>query len=132
MLPKPPNWGPRYGASFSEPAVADAYPHRPPYPDEVFDVLAGLAVDEPGAVLDLGCGTGSWRPSVDTNLTCRHSQQSFSLERMGQAQAQAFDAAIRTVLDDLVRQAELTLRDDRLDLGVEPQVVWGTPRHPYA
>lgn len=58
MLPKPPNWGPQYGATFSEQSVADAYPNRPPYPEEVFDVLEGLAVDLPRAVLDVGCGTG--------------------------------------------------------------------------
>ena len=31
---------------------------RPPYPDEAFDLLAGLLAERPGAVLDLGCGTG--------------------------------------------------------------------------
>jgi SAM-dependent methyltransferase len=43
---------------FRDQSVAEAYPHRPPYPAAVFDVLAELAVDAPRAVLDVGCGTG--------------------------------------------------------------------------
>lgn len=56
--PKPGHLGPEYAAQFQDEAVAAVYHLRPPYPDELFDVLAGLVVDEPGAVLDLGCGTG--------------------------------------------------------------------------
>ncbi len=58
MAPKPKGLAPEYGAQFRDESVADAYPTRPPYPTEVFDVLAGLARDEPRTVLDLGCGTG--------------------------------------------------------------------------
>lgn len=58
LAPKPKGLAPEYGAQFRDESVADAYPTRPPYPAEVFDVLAGLARDEPRAVLDLGCGTG--------------------------------------------------------------------------
>ena len=46
-----------YATQFADPAVAVAYAHRPAYPAEVFDVLAGLVV-EPQVVLDAGCGTG--------------------------------------------------------------------------
>jgi SAM-dependent methyltransferase len=57
MQPKPAHLGPEYGAQFQDAAVADAYTHRPPYPDEVFAVLAGLLV-APRIVLDAGTGRG--------------------------------------------------------------------------
>jgi SAM-dependent methyltransferase len=46
-------------AAFQHPGVAAAYRHRPPYPAEVLDVLAGLITDEPRWVLDLGAGEGA-------------------------------------------------------------------------
>lgn len=58
MVPKPKGLGSEYGDQFRDGSVAAAYPTRPPYPAEVFDVLAGLVRDEPRAALDLGCGTG--------------------------------------------------------------------------
>lgn len=58
MLPKPAHLGPKYGAQFSDQSVADAYPMRPPYPTQIIETLAELAVDEPRNVLELGCGTG--------------------------------------------------------------------------
>jgi ubiquinone/menaquinone biosynthesis C-methylase UbiE len=39
--------------------MAAAYRHRPPYPPAVFGVLAELIVDQPRAVLDVGCGDGA-------------------------------------------------------------------------
>lgn len=69
MLPKPRHLGPEYAAQFADQGVADAYRHRPPYPDEVFALLADLIVDEPRSVLDVGCGTGELArrlaPAVD-------------------------------------------------------------------
>lgn len=58
MLPKPDHLGPAYATQFADPSVVATYHLRPPYPAEVFDVLAGLVVDEPRSVLDAGCGTG--------------------------------------------------------------------------
>ncbi len=58
MSDKPDHLGPEYGAQFSDSSVAAMYHLRPPYPDAVFDVLAGLIVDEPRVVLDVGTGTG--------------------------------------------------------------------------
>ncbi len=58
MQPKPAHLGEQYAAQFQDPAVVAAYPNRPPYPAEVFDVLVGLLPDPTAAVLDLGCGTG--------------------------------------------------------------------------
>lgn len=56
MEPKPRGWGPPYGGVFQEPSVAAVYHLRPPYPEDTFAFLAGLA--RGGAVLDAGCGTG--------------------------------------------------------------------------
>jgi trans-aconitate methyltransferase len=59
MRPKPKHLGPEYAAQFQDRSVVAAYPYRPPYPAEVFDILAGLITDEPRAVLDAGCGDGA-------------------------------------------------------------------------
>ena len=65
MRPKPDHLGSDYGSQFSDPSVVAAYGHRPPYPTEVFEILTGLVV-EPGAVLDVGTGTGEIaRPLVE-------------------------------------------------------------------
>src|SRR5438445_13430345 len=45
--------------TFKQQAVAEAYQHRPPYPDEVFDRLVALITDEPRRVLDIGAGEGA-------------------------------------------------------------------------
>src|SRR5688572_32811839 len=58
MTTKPSFLGPKYGSAFEDPTVVGSYRLRPPYPDEAFDLLAGLLASRPGAVLDLGCGTG--------------------------------------------------------------------------
>jgi SAM-dependent methyltransferase len=58
MRPKPAHLGPQYGAQFGDASVAAAYHHRPPYPEETFDILLGLLAGRPPIVLDAGCGTG--------------------------------------------------------------------------
>lgn len=58
MLPKPAHLGPAYAAQFSDMSVVEAYHLRPPYPSEASEVLGRLVVDQPRAVLDVGCGTG--------------------------------------------------------------------------
>ena len=58
MLPKPKHLGPEYAAQFADAAIVAASHHRPPSPGGRLDLLAALAVDEPRAVLDVGCGTG--------------------------------------------------------------------------
>jgi SAM-dependent methyltransferase len=45
-------------ARFQHQSVVDRYHLRLPYPPELFDLLGGLIVDEPRAVLDVGTGTG--------------------------------------------------------------------------
>lgn len=66
MQPKPAHFGPSYAKAFQDQQVVDAYRHRPPYPPEIFALLAALVRDEPGAVLDVGSGSGDIaRPLVE-------------------------------------------------------------------
>ena len=61
MLQKPKYLAPKYAKQFQDLSIVEAYHNRPPYPTEVFDILAGLIRGEPGNprhVLDVGCGTG--------------------------------------------------------------------------
>ena len=58
MQPKPEQFGISFAETFKDSHVVEAYRFRPPYPDEVFDILAGLIVDEPRTVLDVGAGPG--------------------------------------------------------------------------
>jgi SAM-dependent methyltransferase len=58
MYPKPSHHSADYAAWFRDPLIAQAYPHRPPYPNAVFSLLASLVAGGAGAVLDLGAGTG--------------------------------------------------------------------------
>ncbi len=58
MQPKPENFGTHYAEEFKKQQVVNAYRYRPPYPQEVFDILAHLITDEPRAVLDVGAGSG--------------------------------------------------------------------------
>jgi SAM-dependent methyltransferase len=58
MIAKPSFLGPKYGSAFEDPTVVASYRTRPPYPEEVFDLITELLPASPGAVLDLGCGPG--------------------------------------------------------------------------
>lgn len=58
MQSKPENFSTYYAEAFKDRQVVEAYRFRPPYPQEVFEILAGLIVDEPRAVLDVGAGSG--------------------------------------------------------------------------
>src|SRR5205807_798674 len=57
---KPRGLGREYAEQFCDASVAAAYRHRPPYPRELFNLLARLIPDEdqPAKVLDIGCGRG--------------------------------------------------------------------------
>ena len=58
MQSQPQQFSISFAETFKDSHVVDAYRFRPPYPDEVFDILAELIVDEPRAVLDVGAGSG--------------------------------------------------------------------------
>jgi len=45
--PKPTHLGPQYASQFRDNSVAGAYAARPPYPDEVFDILEALMPGQP-------------------------------------------------------------------------------------
>jgi ubiquinone/menaquinone biosynthesis C-methylase UbiE len=55
---KPTYWSADYAAQFQDPAVVAAYPTRPRYPDEVFEILESLLPPGRRRALELGCGTG--------------------------------------------------------------------------
>jgi trans-aconitate methyltransferase len=58
-IPRPESHGEQFAARFQDQSVVDRYHLRPTYPPETFDILNDLIVDEPRAVLDVGCGTGN-------------------------------------------------------------------------
>lgn len=58
MLPKPKHLGTEYASQFKDQSIVEAYRYRPPYPIELFEILASLITDKPRTVLDIGCGTG--------------------------------------------------------------------------
>ena len=58
MQSKPERFGTEYAEAFKDQRVVDLYRYRPPYPAEVFDILAALIADEPRSVLDVGAGSG--------------------------------------------------------------------------
>jgi hypothetical protein len=76
------------------------------------------------------CGPEPWRPTVDEYVECHYSQRGFSRTHMGPATAAAFDAEVREVLADAVREGLIEQRDGRLGLSVRASVVWGRPLDP--
>jgi trans-aconitate methyltransferase len=59
MIPKPKHLEPKYGAQFKDESIVDAYRYRPPYPEELFDILGRLITSNNKSVLDIGCGSGN-------------------------------------------------------------------------
>jgi trans-aconitate methyltransferase len=59
MISRPESLGEKFAARFQEQSVVDRYHLRSTYPPEIFTFLSALIVDEPGVVLDVGCGTGN-------------------------------------------------------------------------
>src|SRR5436305_12240349 len=58
MMQKPKYLEVEYAEQFKDLSIVEAYRHRPAYPAEIFDILAGLMQGEVRSVLDVGCGTG--------------------------------------------------------------------------
>jgi SAM-dependent methyltransferase len=74
-------------------------------------------------------GPEPWLPTIAEYIECRHSQNGLSRERMGR-DADAFDAEMRAVLEDLCREGAIERRGDRLVLAVETTITWGRPQRP--
>lgn len=70
MSEKPAHLAPGYGAQFADRSVARAYATRPPYPAELFEVLAALLPTGPRRVLELGCGTGDLTLGLARRVEC--------------------------------------------------------------
>jgi predicted TPR repeat methyltransferase len=64
MEPKPAFLGRQFAASFEDAAVAAAYRYRSDFPQQTFEILRGLVVDQPRRVLDAGCGAGALARSL--------------------------------------------------------------------
>jgi SAM-dependent methyltransferase len=56
--PKPRGWERRYAEWFSDQSVVSNYRYRPPYSDELFELLAESAGGRAATVLDAGTGPG--------------------------------------------------------------------------
>ncbi|MEZ4725931.1 MAG: class I SAM-dependent methyltransferase [Caldilineaceae bacterium] len=59
-MSQPKQFGVEYASIFQDASVVAAYPHRPPYPPQTFEML-GRLIDRtatPVRILDAGCGTG--------------------------------------------------------------------------
>ena len=58
-MQRPPSWSEYNAAAFELDDVVAQYHLRPPYPSTLAPFLRGLAMPRNGAVLELGCGTGT-------------------------------------------------------------------------
>jgi SAM-dependent methyltransferase len=94
MRPKPKGIAGDYGAWFKDARIAEAYPHRPPYPEGAIRQLVALAAQgagtegAPRAVLDLGCGTGDVARRL-APLVDRVDAVDFSAAMLAQGRRQA-------------------------------------------
>jgi SAM-dependent methyltransferase len=73
------------------------------------------------------CAPEPWRPTIDEYVECHYSQRGFSRTHMGPVTTAAFDAEVREVLADAVREGLIEQREGRLGLSVGATVVWGRP-----
>ena len=48
MEPKPTQWLSQYGNAFKDRSVAEAYVHRQPYPEGIYQILLAFVVDALG------------------------------------------------------------------------------------
>ncbi len=58
MSDKPPQHTAEHAAQFADATIVAAYATRPPYPDEVFEIIESLLPPGDRRVLELGCGSG--------------------------------------------------------------------------
>jgi ubiquinone/menaquinone biosynthesis C-methylase UbiE len=83
MFQKPSFFAPENAEVFKHRSIAAAYHHRPPYPAEVFTILAGLIHTAPRRVLDVGSGTGNIARNLIEHVESIDAVD-FSLEMMEQ------------------------------------------------
>lgn len=92
---KPRHLSAEYAAQFGDEEVAAAYHHRPPYPDETFDLVEPLLGRRPRRVLELGAGTGDFTiglaPRVDHLVALEPSRP---MRERGRAREGAGDAHV--------------------------------------
>lgn len=124
MEPKPRHLQADYAAQFQDTSIVAAYHHRPPYPDEVFDILVGLLPATGRAVLDAGCGTGDiarpLAPRVERLDAVDWSRPMIERGRMDPTRAAAFDAAVAELL-------RLYAAGGRVTIHITGLVTWGYP-----
>jgi SAM-dependent methyltransferase len=73
-------------------------------------------------------GPEAWRTTREQYILARHSQRTFSRTHMGPTDVQAFDTALRGILDELCADGTLECEGDRLQVPVSASVSWGRPR----
>jgi len=72
----------------------------------------------------------TWRPTIEEYVESRHAQASFSREQMGADRAAAFDGELTDLLQRLVAERRLRMRDARLEVRAVVEVGWGQPLRP--
>jgi SAM-dependent methyltransferase len=80
------------GTAFQATTVANAYRHRPPYPEEAVSHLIDLLGDGPRLVLDAGCGTGKLARALAARV-----DPSEAMLAVGQSLAGGDDSRIRWI-----------------------------------
>jgi SAM-dependent methyltransferase len=103
-------YGPRrsQGARFEASSVADLYRYRPPYSDEVFELLEGLVRDRTRLVLDAGAGPGKIaRELVARSLRVDAVDASAEMIRVGRTLTNGDHPSLRWI-HGAIEQAPLT------------------------
>ncbi|MDE0327198.1 MAG: methyltransferase domain-containing protein [Candidatus Poribacteria bacterium] len=57
-ITRPRQYWDDYASRFKHRSLAETYELRPPYPEEIYQILLNLLGESRGKVLDVGCGTG--------------------------------------------------------------------------
>ena len=66
-----------------------------------------------------------WRPTIAEYVECRHAQNSFSRDQMGEERAAAFDVDLGRALEALCAERAIGVDDGRMALEVRATVTWG-------
>ena len=71
-----------------------------------------------------------WAPTIEEYIACRHSHSGFSLDRLSDQNAAAFDQALRQLLLRLVNDGQIPMQEQRLQMEVRATIHWGMPLTP--